>query len=161
VLNQCECLEIRRRDYRRKLTGPIIDRIDITRHVEPLRRKDNRDPVSPDPESSAVVRARVEAARERQRVRFRADPWRTNAQAPGPVLSERWPLSDPAARRLDAELYAGRLTRRGATRVHRLAWTVADLRGRATPGIEELDVALRLRTGEPLLLSALERRQAG
>ena len=52
---------------------------------------------------------------------------------------------------------AGRLSRRGATRVHRLAWTVADLRGRARPGMEEVDTALRLRLGDPLLLSMLER----
>jgi magnesium chelatase family protein len=161
VVNRCECLEVRRRDYRRKLTGPIIDRVDITRHVEPLRNKDRRDPVAPSPETSAVVRARVEVARERQRVRYRDDPWRTNAQAPGPLLIERWPLTDPAAHRLDTELYAGRLSRRGVTRVHRLAWTVADLRGVDTPTIEDLDVALRLRTGQPLLLSAVERREAG
>ena len=49
------------------------------------------------------------------------------------------------------ELYGGRLTRRGATRVHRLAWTVADLRGVDRPGVAEVDVALRLRTGDPLL----------
>jgi magnesium chelatase family protein len=40
--------------------------------------------------------------------------------------------------------------------VHRLAWTVADLAGVAEPGEEELDVALRLRTGEPLSLRTLE-----
>lgn len=160
VVSTCECPELRRRDYRRKLSGPIIDRIDITRHVEPLSRKDTDDPVAPDPESSAVVRARVQEARERQRERYRNDPWRTNAQAPGPLLPLRWPLLAPAARRLDTDLYAGRLTRRGASRVHRLSWTIADLRGLAVPGIEELDVALRLRTGAPLPLAAIER-QAG
>ena len=161
ALSDCECPEVRRRDYRRKLNGPITDRIDITRHVEPLTIKDLRDPVAPPPETSAVVRARVEAARERQRLRYCDDPWRTNAQAPGPLLTERWPLTEPAARRLDTELYAGRLTRRGVTRVHRLAWTVADLQGVDSPGVPQLDVALRLRTGLPLLLSSVERREAG
>jgi magnesium chelatase family protein len=41
--------------------------------------------------------------------------------------------------------------------VHRLAWTVADLREVERPGPDELDVALRLRTGEPLMLATLER----
>jgi magnesium chelatase family protein len=41
--------------------------------------------------------------------------------------------------------------------VHRVAWTVADLRGLEQPGLDEVDTALRLRTGEPLLLSMLER----
>jgi magnesium chelatase family protein len=74
---------------------------------------------------------------------------------PGPVLRARWPLDDDALLRLDEQVYAGRLTRRGATRVHRLAWTVADLAGLERPGAAELDVALRLRTGEPLLLERL------
>ncbi len=74
---------------------------------------------------------------------------------PGPTLREQFPLDDEAQRRLDTELYAGSLTRRGATRVHRLAWTVTDLRGRSTPGVDELDTALRLRTGRPLELRVL------
>jgi magnesium chelatase family protein len=57
---------------------------------------------------------------------------------------------------VDDRVYAGSLTRRGATRVHRLAWTVADLRGVEEPGMHEVDTALRLRSGEPLLLSTLE-----
>ena len=57
--------------------------------------------------------------------------------------------------RLDDEVYAGRLTRRGAVRVHRVAWSVADLAGVERPGVEELDVALRLRAATPLLLRQL------
>ena len=56
---------------------------------------------------------------------------------------------------LQARVYAGALTHRGATRVHRLAWTVADLRQVHRPGLDELDVAVRLRTGEPLLVHSL------
>ncbi len=74
------------------------------------------------------------------------------------MLREEWPLTDGAALRLDTEVYAGRLTRRGAVRVHRVAWSVADLAGVARPGLEELDVALRLRSATPLLLSSLPRR---
>jgi magnesium chelatase family protein len=47
-------------------------------------------------------------------------------------------------------VYAGDLTRRGATRVHRLAWTVADLRCADRPTLDDLEIALALRTGEPL-----------
>lgn len=158
LTSRCVCPETRRRDYRRKLTGPVIDRIDITRHVEPVQPHEMDDPLTPPPESTAVVRARVTAARDRQRLRYAQDPWRTNAQTPGPVLSDRFPLSEAAARRLGAELYAGRLTRRGVTRVHRLAWTVADLADVERPGTDELDTALRLRSGEPLLVSTLGRR---
>ena len=155
-LSTCDCPEVQRRTYRRRIAGPMADRIDITRHVEPVGPADGLDPVLA-PESSGVVRARVAAAREIQRVRFTGLPWRTNAQAPGPILSERWPMTPEAVRELDRELHLARVTRRGATRVHRLAWTVADLHGVGVPGLDELDVALRLRLGEPLLLSTLSR----
>ena len=153
----CRCLEVQRRAYRRKLDGPVMDRIDITRRVRPVPEHEANDPLR-SPEPSSVVLARVTAARGVQQWRYAGLPWRLNSQTPGPLLREEWPLAAPAVALLDAELYAGRLTRRGATRVHRLAWTVADLRGVEQPGADELRVALRLRSGEPLELAALERR---
>jgi len=131
----------------------VIDRIDITRHVQPVRPHETGDPLAR-PETTAEVRVRVAEARARQQSRYGATSWRLNADVPGPALRARWPLDDDALRRLDEQVYAGRLTRRGATRVHRLAWTVADLAGVEAPGAAELDVALRLRTGEPLLLES-------
>ena len=157
--HRCSCTEVRRRDYRKKISGPIADRIDITRHVEPVRPHEMHDPLAT-PESSAEVRSRVVAARERQAERYAGTPWRLNADVPGPVLRERFPLSEQAQQRLDTELYAGSLTRRGATRVHRLAWTVTDLRGLPHPGLTELDTALRLRSGRPLELRALVAEDA-
>jgi magnesium chelatase family protein len=150
----CTCPETSRRHYRRKLTGPVIDRIDISRHVLPVRQHEADDPLAR-PETTAEVRVRVVAARERQLRRYAGTPWRLNADVPGPVLRSTWPLAAPEARRLDATVYDGSLTRRGATRVHRLAWTVADLVGAVAPGEQELDTALRLRTGDPLLLASL------
>ena len=155
--NHCSCTELRRRDYRRRFTGPITDRIDIVRHVAPLRPHDQRDRFQAR-ETSAEVRVRVVEARSRQEARYRGTSWRLNGHAPGPVLSERWPLSDEARRAVDDVVYSGKLTLRGATRVHRLAWTLADLRGVSRPGLAETDAALRLRAGEPLLLATLERR---
>jgi magnesium chelatase family protein len=155
-LNRCSCREVARRDYRAKVTGPVADRVDIVRHLLPLKPHDERDTFRT-PESSAEVRRRVELARERQAARYREETWRLNGHAPGPVLRDRWPLAPGAQRTLDAQLYNGRLSRRGATRVHRLAWTVADLRGVDVPGPDEVDVALRLRTGDPLMLATLER----
>ena len=153
--NRCECLEVRRREYRRKISGPIADRIDITRHVEAMKPHEMKDPVAKN-ETSATVRARVAAARERQARRYDGTGWRLNSAVPGPVLRERWGLPPEAEEYIDDRLYAGLLTRRGATRVHRLAWTVADLRGADHPGVQEVDTALRLRSGEPLLLTALQ-----
>ena len=152
--HRCSCSEVRRREYRKRLSGPIADRIDITRHVEPVRAHEVTDPLSR-PESTAVVRGRVSVARSRQAARYLDTRWRLNCDVPGPALRERWPLTESAERVLDAEIYAARLTRRGAVRVHRMAWTVADLRDVARPGLAELDVALRLRNGKPLQLSSL------
>ncbi|MEP7091467.1 MAG: YifB family Mg chelatase-like AAA ATPase [Nocardioidaceae bacterium] len=153
--NRCTCTEVRRREYRRKLGGPVMDRIDITRHVEPVPAHEARDPLAR-PEPTAPIRARVTAARERQRLRLAGTAWRLNADVPGPALLDRWPLAAAATRLLEDRVYAGGLTRRGATRVHRVAWSIADLRGADRPGVDELDVALRLRTGEPLLVASLD-----
>jgi magnesium chelatase family protein len=152
--SRCTCTETARRHYRRKLAGPVIDRIDITRHVQPVRPHEAHDPLAR-PESTAEVRARVVEARARQRQRYRETSWRLNADVPGPALRSRWPLGSDALRLLDMQVYDGRLTRRGATRVHRLAWTVADLAGVEMPGETELDTALRLRAGEPLMVQSL------
>jgi magnesium chelatase family protein len=152
--NRCVCGELRRREYRRKISGPIADRIDITRFVEPVKPHELRDPLA-EPESSATVRVRVEEARRRQQARYADAPWRLNAHVPGPLLRESWPLDRAATQRLDKEVYSGALTRRGATRVHRVSWSVADLRGLVRPGLDELEVALRLRSATPLDLAMI------
>ncbi|NYG58142.1 magnesium chelatase family protein [Nocardioides daedukensis] len=153
----CTCGEVRRRDYRRKLDGPVMDRIDITRHVKPVAKHEANDRFNR-PESSTTVRERVGAARRIQLNRYAGQQWRVNGQAPGSRLREEWPLTDAALDALDEAIYGGKLTRRGATSVHRLAWTVADLFGSDQPGLVEFDVALRLRTGEALPADCVQRR---
>jgi magnesium chelatase family protein len=155
-LDRCKCRETQRRDYRRKVTGPITDRIDITRHLAAPTPTAGRDPLAVR-ETSAAVRARVTAARDRQAERYDGEGWRLNGHVPGSALSTRWPLAPAAAELVDDQLWKGRLTRRGVTRVHRLAWTVADLWGSERPGEREVEVALRLRAGDPLLSSTLRR----
>ena len=152
----CKCREVERRNYRLRMSGPVLDRIDITRHVDPVGPVD-RDGRGPAPEPTSAVRERVEAARLRQRDRYDGHSWRTNGQAPGHLLEARWPLGAELHRKIDAEVYGGRMTRRGATRVHRLAWTVADLRGAPAPSLDDVEVALRLRAGEPLLSATVRR----
>lgn len=148
--NPCICTEVRRREYRRKLSGPIADRIDISRFVEPEFGLGRIPDPTRRPQSSAEIRARVAAARGLQLARYSGHSWRINAHVPGPILRETWPMESAAMQALDLEIYSGRITRRGATRVHRLAWTVADMRQRPIPGPAEFEVALQLRTGQPL-----------
>ncbi|MEQ4548065.1 YifB family Mg chelatase-like AAA ATPase [Nocardioides kribbensis] len=154
----CGCSERKRRDYRARITGPIADRIDVVRYVEPLAPHDQRDVFSR-AEPSEVVRRRVSLARRRQADRYAGCSWRLNAHTPGPQLRDRWRLDADAQRMVDEQVYAGQLTGRGAVRVNRLAWTVLDLLPdeRARPGLDEVEVALRLRRGEPLLSSTLRR----
>jgi len=156
--SRCTCPETRRRQYRAKVTGPVTDRIDITRHLTAVQPYEQRDPLTR-PEPSATVRERVTRARSRQAERYAGTPWRLNGDVPGPELTARWPLPAPSQAMVDHQLTAGWLTRRGAVRVHRLAWTVADLAGRDVPGPPETELALRLRSGDPLPLGSL-RAQA-
>ena len=157
--DRCRCRPVALREYRAKLTGPVADRIDITRHVSPLSGHELRDRFAVR-EDSATVRGRVEAARVRQAERYADVGWRLNGHAGGAALRDHWPLSGPAEEALSRHVVEGRLTNRGAVRVHRLAWTVHDLDPDSSgpPGLEPLDVAVRLRTGLPLLDSTLRRR---
>jgi magnesium chelatase family protein len=155
--NQCGCPDPVRRAYQRRVTGPVHDRVDIVRHVLPPSAGPGRLPGEA-PESSQQVRARVEVARQRQRDRYSGRDWRLNSAVPSAVLAVSWPLPRSARSRLEKDLFAGRLSRRGAVRVHRIAWTVADLRGADSPDERGVDTALRLRSGEPLLVEAMERR---
>jgi magnesium chelatase family protein len=154
--SRCSCAETVRRSYQSRVRGPITDRIDITRHLSPLTASQVDDLVRP--ESTADVRTRVEAARQRQEGRYEGEGWRLNGQAPGPALRDRWPLARQARTLLDQQMFAGRLTQRGAVRVHRLAWTLADLVGVEQPGLHEVEVAMRLRSGDALMAATVARR---
>ena len=153
--SRCTCGEVRRRNYRDKISGPVTDRIDVTRHITPLKPYELHDPLAR-PETTAEVAERVAAARARQAQRYAGTGWRLNADVPGPVLAARWPLPGPAQALVDDFLLRGRVTRRGAARVHRLAWTVADLWGREHPDEQTAEVALRLRSGDPLPATCLQ-----
>ncbi len=156
-VNRCTCSEQLRRAYRRKLTGPVADRVDIVRHVERRSALGTTGPWDVS-EDSATVAARVAQARRRQAARWQGRGWRLNAHAPGPVLKAECSLPDQARRLIDAEVVGGRLTNRGAVRVHRIAWTIADLAGAAEPTPEQVSVALGLRTGTPLVMSEARSR---
>ncbi|MFT4008523.1 MAG: YifB family Mg chelatase-like AAA ATPase [Nocardioidaceae bacterium] len=150
----CVCTEPQRRRYRSRLSGPITDRIDITRFVLPIGPHELNDPLAA-PESSATIRGRVHLARERQAQRYADTPWRVNADVPRAQLRELCPPDPRSAGLLDGWLTSGKLTFRGCTRVHRLAVTVADLAGLGRPGPDEFETAFQLRVGEPLPLSRL------
>jgi magnesium chelatase family protein len=99
--------------------------------------------VDSDPgESTAVVRARVLAARAAAAERWADNGWRCNAEVPGPVLRGRFRLPRSVVRPLDEGLRRGELTARGADRALRVAWTLADLAGRDRPDDAMVDRAI-------------------
>lgn len=147
--SRCECPPAARLRYRSRISGPVRDRIDIYRSVNPPSRQHLRDDLA-HVERTAVVAARVLVARERQRLRYRGTRWTRNADVPGSQLRKLWPVRNRAARALDDKLADGRISARGADRVLRLAWTLADLGGRPAPDDVDVEMALSLRTSDPL-----------
>ncbi|NJP65542.1 YifB family Mg chelatase-like AAA ATPase [Streptomyces spiramenti] len=141
----CECTPHTVRRYRARLSGPLMDRVDLRVPVEPVGRAEL---LSAGPgESTATVAARVVAARERAAARYADRPWRVNGAVPGHELRSHWPPAPGALTRAEQDMDRGLLTARGLDRVLRVAWTVADLAGHDRPTASDMDAALSLRSG--------------
>jgi magnesium chelatase family protein len=143
----CTCSAIARRRYRSRLSGPLMDRIDLRVRLEPVGAAALLSEA--EQETSAQVLQRVLAARKTAADRWVGLGYSVNAQVPGGVLRHppfRLPRKVTAelARRLDH----GSLSARGYDRVLRLAWSIVDLEGRSTPTRDDVSEALQLRTGE-------------
>jgi len=114
-------------DYQSKVSGPMLDRIDLHVEVDPVSAADLALP--PPAEGSAEVAARVARARAVQTARSEETGARTNAELDGDAL-ERFATPDEAGRRLLMQAAeAMRLSARGYTRMLRVARTIADLAG--------------------------------
>ena len=100
-------------------------------------------------EPSAVVAERVRRARERAAARLSGTPWRLNAQVPGSELRRGFAPAPTALAPLERAMDLGRISARGADRVIRLSWTLADLAGIDRPGLAEIGYALGLWSGIP------------
>jgi len=127
----CVCPSAVRRRYLGRLSGPLLDRVDLRATLEPVVALSAAD-VEPG-ESTGTVRARVVAARAAAATRWTDYGWRSNAEVPGPMLRSRFRLPRAVVRPLDDGLRRGELTARGADRALRVAWTLADLAGRDRP----------------------------
>lgn len=142
---ECTCTPIARRRYFGRLSGPLLDRVDIQVVVPPVTRGSLA--VSGPAVSTAEVAARVRAARYRQAERLRGTGWRLNAEVSGTWLREAAGAAEPGATgALERALDRGTLSLRGVDRVLRLAWTLADLAGRDAPTRDDVGEALGLRT---------------
>jgi magnesium chelatase family protein len=142
----CQCTPLARQRYLAKLSGPLLDRVDLRLLLPPVSRADLLGGERAG-ESSSDVAARVRKAREQARQRFAGTPWRLCGDVPGPELNVRWPVPPRVLAPLHREADRGRLTARGMHRTLRVAWTLADLAGRDGPDVGDVAEALQLRAG--------------
>ncbi|MFI6651147.1 YifB family Mg chelatase-like AAA ATPase [Streptomyces sp. NPDC050529] len=144
----CDCPPSAVRRYQARLSGPLLDRVDLRVTVDPVRREDLMGRGGRG-ESTETVAARVLRARERAAERLAGTPWTTNSEVPGHELRTRLVAAPGALMAAERDMERGMLTARGLDRVLRVAWTVADLRGADRPDASDIGVALELRTGIP------------
>ena len=141
---RCRCTEKSVHDYQAKISGPLLDRIDIMAEVpalefEELERK-------PDGEPSAAIKSRVDAARERQRERYAGLGFDANARMTPAAMEEYCALDDAGSALMRSAFDALGLTARSYDRILRVARTIADLAGSERIRPEHLAEAIQYRT---------------
>jgi magnesium chelatase family protein len=145
----CSCSPAARRRYLGRISGPLLDRVDVKVRLQPVTRSDMLyDRKSTEP--SAGVATRVAAARERAAARLAGTPWRVNAEIPGAALRRAFPPRPGALASLDRAMELGQVSTRGADKIVRVAWSLTDLAGKDRPGADEVGQALQLWLGVKL-----------
>jgi magnesium chelatase family protein len=142
----CTCTPLARRRYLARLSGPLLDRVDVKAEFLPVGKTEllsDRKLAEP----SSVVAGRVALARQRMAFRLRDTPWRLNAEIPGRELRRRYAPVPGALAPLERAMDLGEISARGVDRVIRLSWTLADLAGVPRPTTAETCYALGLWLG--------------
>lgn len=141
---KCNCTPSQIQMYRRKLSGPLIDRIDLFITVPQLKYEKL---AAPDEENcSLVIREKVKKARQIQKERFRAD--RTNSEMEIPQIKKYCQINLASQDLLRKYVDSGRLSARGYHRVLKTARTIADLEGSESILYDHLSEALMYRIRE-------------
>ncbi|OBI55046.1 YifB family Mg chelatase-like AAA ATPase [Mycobacterium sp. E787] len=138
----CLCAAAVKRRYLGKLSGPLMDRVDLRVEMHPVRAGAFAATAG---ESTAQVRRRVAAARDAAAERWRPHGFGTNAEVSGTLLRRKFRPGNAAMEPLKRALDNGLLSIRGVDRTLRVAWSLADLAGRVSPGVEEVGTALSFR----------------
>ena len=141
---RCTCSESQVEQYMRRISGPLLDRIDMYIEVpsveyEAMRRKDT-------PESSAVIRQRVNAAREVQKQRFAGTEVSCNAYMTPAMIGRYCQLDDAGERLMQGAFDRLGLTGRSHDRILRMARTIADLEGSERIEASHLAEAIQFRS---------------
>jgi len=142
----CRCSPAMRRRYLGRISGPLLDRIDVKIELEPVGRRELLNDRT-FAESSRIVALRVIQARDRAAHRLRGTPWRLNAEVPGSELRRAWPPAPGSLAAVERSLERGQISARGVVKVIRVAWTIADLAGRPRPTSDDCEAALGLWLG--------------
>ena len=131
-----------KRRYLGKLSGPLLDRVDLRVQMDPIRSSAmNAD----HGEATAAVRDRVAAARQAAAERWAPYGVRTNAEVSGPLLRRRFRPPHAVMTPLRTALDRGVLSIRGVDRTLRVAWSLCDLAGRQSPNLDDVAAALSFR----------------
>jgi len=141
----CICTSLDRRRYLGKLSGPLLDRVDLRVQLHTVRA--GAFAVEP-AESSSAVRARVAQARAAAAERWCPYGFTTNAEVTGVVLRRRFRLDAVVMAPLKFALERGLISIRGVDRSLRVAWTLGDLAGRTAPNLDDVTTALSFRQAE-------------
>ena len=139
----CTCSSVQVRRYLQRLSGPLLDRIDITMKVDSLNRsafQKNRSTLD-----SATLRKRVQDAREIARERFHGESFQLNADIPSEALRGRYRPEKRAMAHLLDLLDDGAISARALHRIIRLGWSFADLAAKEVPGEEEITRAIEMK----------------
>lgn len=141
----CVCASAARIRYLGKLSGPLLDRVDLRLNMTPASAAAlSVGRVSPGA-TSEQLRARVVNARDRARFRLRDTPWRANAEVSGAYLRKHLRPASQHTHMLDVALSRGLISMRGYDRCIRVAWTIADLAGHDQVQAEDVLEAVALR----------------
>jgi len=140
----CSCPSLAIRRYLGRLSGPLVDRIDIELGLQRISATQGIGAGT----TSEEARGRVIAARDRAGRRLADTPWRMNSEVEGTWLRSGPLRPDRSITRpLDDALHRGSITLRGYDRVLRVAWTLADLAGKDRPDAADVGGALYLKRG--------------
>lgn len=121
---RCGCSDAEVQRYQSKISGPMMDRIDMAVDVRPVSMSER---MAPGGESSAQIRERVTRAMERQRDRLARTPYRSNADIAGPHVLELCRFEPEALAEWRTQAESANLSQRKADRVAKVARTIADL----------------------------------